>query len=212
VSKQSDAIFSRIADRYDLINRILSFGREQAWRESAARLLPTGRVLDLGSGTGAAAPVLRSGQVVALDPVAPMLALSPIEARVVGVGERLPFSSASFDGVFSAYVFRNLTSVEETLAEIHRILRPGGAAAVVDLSRPVNPLARVLHRIGSAIVLPLAGLLARAPGEYWYLHRSLDKLPPPEILLSGGPLILEKTWRMGPLGFVYGALLRKPAN
>jgi demethylmenaquinone methyltransferase / 2-methoxy-6-polyprenyl-1,4-benzoquinol methylase len=212
VSEQSDAIFSRIANRYDLINRILSLGREQAWRESGARLLPVGRVLDLGSGTGAAAPVLRNGQVVALDPVAPMLALSPIEAKVVGVGEQLPFSSSSFDGVFSAYVFRNLTSVEATLAEIHRVLRPGGAAAVVDLSRPTNPLARVLHRIGSAIILPLAGLLARAPGEYWYLHRSLDKLPPPEILLGGGPLALETTWRMGPLGFVYGALLRKPLD
>ena len=150
MSEQSDAIFSRIANRYDLINRILSLGREQAWRESAARLLPEGRVLDLGSGTGAAAPVFRSTDVVALDPVAPMLALSPIAARVVGIGEQLPFSSSSFDGVFSAYVFRNLTSVDETLAEIHRVLRPGGAAAIVDLSRPVNPLARVLHRIGSA--------------------------------------------------------------
>ncbi len=212
MSEQSDAIFSRIANRYDLINRILSMGREQAWRESAARLLPVGRVLDLGSGTGAAAPLFLSSEVVALDPVAPMLTLSPIQARTVGVGEQLPFSSASFDAVFSAYVFRNLTSVDETLAEIHRVLRPGGAAAIVDLSRPVNRLARVLHRIGSSIVLPLAGLLARAPGEYWYLHRSLDKLPPPEVLLGGGPLVLEKTWRMGPLGFVYGALLRKPAS
>ena len=212
MSEQSNAIFGRIAKRYDLINRILSFGREQAWRESAAVLLPPGRVLDLGSGTGAAEPVLRGGQVVALDPVAAMLALSPIGARVVGVGERLPFSPASFDGVFSAYVFRNLTSVNETLAEIHRVLRPGGAAAVVDLARPTHPLARALHRIGSAIFLPLAGLLARAPGEYWYLHRSLDKLPAPEILLGGGPLALEKTWRMGPLGFVYGALLRKPPD
>ena len=210
MSEQSDVIFSRIAKRYDLINRILSLGREQAWRASGADLLPEGRVLDLGSGTGAAAPVFKDRQVVALDPVAPMLALSPIAARVVGVGEHLPFSSSCFDGVFSAYVFRNLTSVEETLAEIHRVLRPGGAAAVVDLSRPVNAFARVLHRIGSTIVLPLAGLLARAPGEYWYLHRSLDKLPPPEILLGGGPLELEKTWRMGPFGFVYGALLRKP--
>ena len=209
MSEQSDAIFSRIAKRYDLINRILSLGQEQAWRLSAARLLPVGRVLDLGSGTGAAAPLFLTSEVVALDPVAPMLALSPIQARVVGVGEQLPFASASFDGVFSAYVFRNLTSVEATLAEIHRVLRPGGAAAIVDLSRPVNLLARILHRIGSAIVLPLAGLLARAPGEYWYLHRSLDKLPPPEILLGGGPLVLVQTWRMGPLGFVYGALLRK---
>ena len=209
MSEQSEAIFSRIASRYDLINRILSLGQEQSWRESAARLLPPGRILDLGSGTGAAAPVLPAGEVIALDPVAPMLALSSIERKVVGVGENLPFSSATFDGIFSAYVFRNLTSVDATLAEIHRVLRPGGAAAVVDLSRPTNRSARVLHRAGSAVVLPLAGLLARAPGEYWYLHRSLDKLAPPEILLGGGPLALEKTWRMGPLGFVYGALLRK---
>jgi demethylmenaquinone methyltransferase / 2-methoxy-6-polyprenyl-1,4-benzoquinol methylase len=212
VSEQSDAIFRRIAHRYDLINRILSLGREQAWRESAASLLPPGRLLDLGSGTGAAAPVLGSGQVVALDPVAQMLALSPIEARVVGVGEQLPFASASFDAVFSAYVFRNLTSVQQTLAEIERVLRPGGAAAVVDLSRPTRPLARAVHRAGSAALLPLAGVLAGATSEYWYLHRSLDKLPPPEVLLAGGPLLLEKTWRMGPLGFVYGALLRKLPN
>jgi len=212
VSEQSDAIFSRIARRYDFINRILSMGREQAWRESAARLLPVGRLLDLGSGTGAAAPLFGDSEVVALDPVAAMLALSPIQARAVGVGERLPFASASFDGVFSAYVFRNLTSVDETLAEIHRVLRPGGAAAIVDLARPENGLARIVHRIGSAIVLPLAGLLARAPREYWYLHRSLDKLPPPEMLLSGSPLKVAQTWRMGPFGFVYGALLRKPED
>ena len=210
MSEQSDAIFGRIAARYDLINRILSLGREQAWRESAARLLPAGRTLDLGSGTGAAAPVLRNGVVVALDPVAQMLALSSIPHRVVGVGEQLPFADSSFDAVFSAYVFRNLTSVQQTVAEINRVLRPGGAAAVVDLSRPAHYLARSLHRIGSAAALPLAGLLAGAPSEYWYLHRSLDKLPPPEVLLGGGPLDLEKVWRMGPFGFVYGALLRKP--
>jgi demethylmenaquinone methyltransferase / 2-methoxy-6-polyprenyl-1,4-benzoquinol methylase len=212
VSEQSDAIFGRIADRYDLINRILSLGREQAWRESAARLLPAGRVLDLGSGTGAAAPVFRDGQVVALDPVAQMLALSPIPLRVVGVGEHLPFADSTFDAVFCAYVFRNLTSVQQTVAEINRVLRSGGAAAVVDLSRPTHQVSRALHRIGSAVVLPLAGLLAGAPSEYWYLHRSLDKLPPPEVLLGGGSLLLEKVWRMGPLGFVYGALLRKPSG
>jgi demethylmenaquinone methyltransferase/2-methoxy-6-polyprenyl-1,4-benzoquinol methylase len=210
VSEQSDAIFGRIADRYDLINRILSLGKEQAWRESAARLLPAGRILDLGSGTGAAAPVFRNGNVIALDPVAEMLALSPIQQRVVGIGEQLPFADSSFDAVFSAYVLRNLTSVQQTVAEINRVLRPGGAAAIVDLARPVHNVSKALHRIGSAVVLPLAGLLAGAPSEYWYLHRSLDKLPPPEVLLEGGPLFLERVWRMGPLGFVYGALLRKP--
>lgn len=209
MSRESDPIFTRIARRYDLINRILSFGREQAWRRAGVAHLPPGRVLDLGSGTGAAEPVLSGFDVVALDPVQPMLELSPIRDRVVGIGERMPFEDASFDGVFSAYVFRNLTSIPETLTEIHRVLRPGGRAVVVDLSRPRNPLLRALHRIGSAVALPLAGLIAGAPADYWYLHRSLDKLPPPETLYGDGPLELERVWRMGPFGFVYGAVLVK---
>lgn len=210
MSEESDPIFARIAGRYDLLNRILSFGREQAWRRRGIDELPPGRVLDLGSGTGAASPALAGFEVVALDPVAEMLSLSPIDSRVVAIGESLPFRDGSFDGVFSAYVFRNLTSIGATLSEIDRILRPGGACVVVDLSRPPNPLLRALHRLGSAVFLPLAGLIARAPMEYWYLHRSLDKLPPPATLFAGAPLTLEKTWRMGPFGFVYGALLRKP--
>jgi demethylmenaquinone methyltransferase/2-methoxy-6-polyprenyl-1,4-benzoquinol methylase len=210
LSATTDPIFARIARRYDLLNRLLSFGRDQAWRESAARHLPPGRVLDLGSGTGAAAPVLAGRELVGLDPVAPMLALSPIPARVVGVGEHLPFGDASFDGVFSAYVFRNLTSIPATLAEIARVLRPGGKAAIVDLSRPRRRWAAALHRLGSMVVLPLAGLVvARAPREYWYLHRSLDALPPPEQMFGAGPLRLERVWRMGPLGFVYGVVLVK---
>jgi demethylmenaquinone methyltransferase / 2-methoxy-6-polyprenyl-1,4-benzoquinol methylase len=210
VTERNRQIFSRIARRYDFCNRVLSVGQEQNWRQSGADALPPGRVLDLGSGTGAGLPVLGGRIVVALDPVAPMLALSPIASRVVAVGESLPFPDGSFDAVFSAYVFRNLTSVDRTLAEIHRVLRPGGVAAIVDLGRPAGRWRRWLHRVGTAIVLPLAGLLVGAPGEYWYLHRSLDKLAQPEILLGASALRLERVWRMGPLGFVYGAVLRKP--
>lgn len=209
MSRLSDRIFARIARRYDLLNRILSLGREQDWRRRGADHLPPGRVLDLGSGTGAALPVFEGRKVVALDPVRQMLELSSIRLRVVGVGERLPFADGSFDGVFSAFVFRNLTSVEETVSEIARVLRPGGVAVVVDLARPRHRWAAALHRMATAIVLPLAGLLARAPKEYWYLHRSLDKLAPPEELFASGPLRLEALWRMGPLGFVYGAVLRR---
>jgi demethylmenaquinone methyltransferase/2-methoxy-6-polyprenyl-1,4-benzoquinol methylase len=202
-------LFTRIAHRYDLLNRILSLGQEQSWRARVAAHLPPGRVLDLGSGTGAALPVLAGRVVVGLDPVPAMLRLSPIHDRVAAVGERLPFRDGSFDGVFSAYVLRNLTSIEQTLAEIWRVLRPGGVAALVDLARPRHLVTRALHRAGTAVVLPFAGTIAGAPREYWYLHRSLDKLPPPEELLSGGPLRLRETWRMGPLGFVYGAVLTR---
>lgn len=210
MSEQSDRIFARISRRYDLINRILSFGQEQAWRRRGIAHLHPGRVLDLGSGTGAAAPVLEGFEVVALDPVPEMLRLSPIGHRVVGVGERLPFADGSFDSVFSAYVFRNLTSIDETLAELARVLRSGGRAVVVDLSRPRNPVSAWFHRVGSSLFLPLAGLIAGAPADYWYLHRSLDKLPPAEELYGSGPLRLDRVWRMGPLGFVYGVVLTRP--
>jgi demethylmenaquinone methyltransferase/2-methoxy-6-polyprenyl-1,4-benzoquinol methylase len=202
-------VFSRIAGRYDMVNRLLSLGQDQAWRACVAERLPSGRLLDLGAGTGAAGPVFGDREVVALDPARQMLARNPTPRRVVAGGERLPFRSESFDAVFSAYVFRNLDSVSATLEEVARVLRPGGKAGVVDLSRPEKVWRRRLHRAGTAVVLPLVGTVVGAPREYAYLHRSLDKLPPPEDLLGGSSLRLEATWRMGALGFVYGAVLVK---
>jgi demethylmenaquinone methyltransferase/2-methoxy-6-polyprenyl-1,4-benzoquinol methylase len=202
-------VFSRIAGRYDMVNRLLSLGQDQAWRASVAERLPSGRLLDLGAGTGAAGAVFGDREVVALDPARQMLARNPTPCRVVAGGERLPFRSESFDAVFSAYVFRNLDSVSATLEEVARVLRPGGKAGVVDLGRPEEVWRRRLHRAGTAVVLPLVGTVVGAPREYAYLHRSLDKLPPPEDLLGGSSLRLEATWRMGALGFVYGAVLVK---
>jgi demethylmenaquinone methyltransferase/2-methoxy-6-polyprenyl-1,4-benzoquinol methylase len=209
VSEVSDPIFARIAARYDRINRILSLGQERTWRGRGIAMLEPGTVLDLGCGTGDTDFGGRT--VVGLDPVVEMLALSPVPARVVGVGEHLPFEDDVFDGMFSGFVFRNLESVDQTMEEVRRVLRPGSTAVVVDLSRPRNPVLRFLHRVGTAVLLPLVGLLfARAPREYWYLHKSLDSLPPPEVLLAGHGLVLEEVWRSGLFGFVYGARLRKP--
>jgi hypothetical protein len=65
--------------------------------------------------------------------------------------------------------------------------------------------------MGTAVILPLVGLLfARAPKEYWYLHRSLDSLPSPELLFEGRGMVIEEIWRSGLFGFVYGVRLRKP--
>ena len=207
----TDPIFAKIAARYDLLNTVMSFGQEQHWRRRGAAQLPPGRVLDLGAGTGAALPVLEGREVFALDPVPQMLALNPTGPRVVGVGEALPFRDGTFDGVFSAYVFRNLTSVDETVAEVARVLRPGGHLVVVGLSRPPGERAASLHRAVSSVFLPIAGAVIGAREEYAYLHESLDKLPPPEELFAHQPLALDTVWRMGPLGFVYGALLVKGA-
>ena len=207
--RESDAIFAKIARRYDLLNAVLSLGQEQKWRRRAVDYLPHGRLLDLGSGTGAAAPVFGSRTAVALDPVPQMLGLNPIPHRVVALGEHLPFVDESFDSVFSAYVFRNLDSVDVALDEIARVLRPGGAAAIVDLTRPNRPATAAVHRAGTSVVLPLAGRAVGARDEYRYLHESLDSLPPPEEMYRDRPLTFERVWRMGPLGFVYGVVLRK---
>ena len=205
----TDPIFAKIARRYDTLNKVMSFGQEQNWRRKGVAFLPPGRVLDLGSGTGAALPVFGEREVVALDPVREMLELGPIDSKVVAYGEHLPFADGSFDGVFSAYVFRNLTSIPETLAEVHRVLRPGGHLVVIGLGRPPNPTAAKLHRLGSSVFLPTAGALIGASDEYRYLHESLDKLPPPEEMFEGHALTLDTVWRMGTLGFVYGAVLVK---
>jgi demethylmenaquinone methyltransferase/2-methoxy-6-polyprenyl-1,4-benzoquinol methylase len=209
VSEVSDPIFARIARRYDRINGILSLGQEKHWRAIGVEMLEPGLVLDLGCGTGDTD--FDEREVIGLDPVSEMIALSPVAARVVGVGEALPFRDDSLDSVFSAFVFRNLTSVDRTLEEIRRVLRPGGSAVTIDLSRPENPVLRFLHRIGTAVILPLVGLLfARAPKEYWYLHKSLDSLPSPDLLFEGRGMVVEEIWRSGLFGFVYGVRLRKP--
>lgn len=202
-------VFSDIAGRYDRLNAILSLGRDQAWRQSAVDRLPEGRLLDLGAGTGAANDIFGSRQVVALDPAPQMLALNDAAHRVVGVGEALPFSDQAFDAVFAAYVFRNLDSVATSLGEIHRVLRAGGRAGIVDLARPEGDVQRRLHRLGTSILLPLAGATIGARDEYTYLHRTLDKHPPPEKLFDSSPLRLVETWRMGPMGFAWGAILEK---
>jgi demethylmenaquinone methyltransferase / 2-methoxy-6-polyprenyl-1,4-benzoquinol methylase len=204
-------VFRDIADRYDRLNTLLSLGQDQKWRNTVVSRLPMGRLLDLGAGTGAANAIFGDREVTALDPAPEMLSHNDTSARVVGVGEALPFHDASFDAVFSAYVFRNLDSVDDTMGEIARVLRPGGMVGIVDLGRPEGSLGAKLHRAGTSVVLPLAGMSIGARDEYVYLHHTLDKHPPPEILLADTPLLLDDTWRMGPMGFVWAALLSKPA-
>ena len=201
------SVFADIAEKYDRINSILSLGQHQKWRRRVVEQLPVGRLLDLGAGTGAANEIFGDREVVALDPSPEMLSVNGVRKRTVGIGEELPFKDNSFDAVFSAFVFRNLDSVDHTVSEAARVLRSGGRLGVVGLGRPRSSGAAKIHRAGSSVLLPLVGRLAKAPDEYIYLNESLDKLPPPEEMFAETPLQLIDLWRMGPLGFVYGVVL-----
>ncbi len=109
------------------------------------------------------------------------------------VGERLPFADESVDGVFSGFVFRNLTSVDATLAEMERVLKPGKAAVVVDLTRPATLCCLGCIDWGPRLSCRWwACCSLGAPGEYWYLHRSLDSLPPPEEMYQGRGLVWKR--------------------
>src|SRR5438874_2295546 len=150
-------MFDRIAPRYDLLNRLLSFGRDAVWRRRAIAIAALGageRALDVGAGTGdlafglaAAGP---SGRVVALDLAPEMLARARTRAEaslalVVGTAAALPFPDATFACVMAGFAVRNFGDVPGALAEMRRVVRPGGRAVVLELSLPPSPALRALH-------------------------------------------------------------------
>ena len=146
------AMFDTIAPRYDLINRLMTFGLDQAWRRNtvAALALPADAlVLDLACGTGDLSRLaLRRGyRVVGTDLSAGMLGANGAATPLVEAdGSRLPFVDGAFDGLVCGYALRNFTDLAATLAESARVLRPGGRLAVLEVDTPSAPaLARRLR-------------------------------------------------------------------
>ena len=158
--------------RYDRVNRILSLGRDRAWRQRALEFLPQGRVLDLGAGTGAANVDLGERTVIAADPSLPMLSRNDSPAHLAAFGERLPLADSVLDGVFSAFVFRNLTSANSNSgggslsSETLRYLYSDGAPA----RRPTNGTKTALPmRWSLCFIFPMgrvrSTITALAPGR-----------------------------------------------
>ncbi|RMG48439.1 MAG: bifunctional demethylmenaquinone methyltransferase/2-methoxy-6-polyprenyl-1,4-benzoquinol methylase UbiE [Acidobacteria bacterium] len=190
-------MFDRIAPRYDLLNRIMSLGRDRAWRRraiDALELSPGARLLDLATGTGdlALEALARHPriEVVGLDPSPRMLALAAAKARRAGAAgslrllrgdaQALPFAAARFDAAAMAFGIRNVPDRERALREIARVLRPGGRLAVLELGSPRGRWAGAAARAYIRSVVPrLGALLSRAP-EYRYLERSIAAFPAPE--------------------------------
>ena len=185
-----DAMFDAIAPRYDLLNRVLTFGLDVGWRRRTVRSLdlPAGsRVLDLACGTGDLCRVLTAAgyRAVGVDRSAGMLAAARTGAPLVrGDCLDLPVPNGRVDGVVCGFALRNFRSLEPFLAECARVLRPGGRVALLEVSAPENPVLRAGHGLYFGRVVPLVGGLVSDRDAYRYLPDSVAYLPP-------GPRLVE---------------------
>ena len=203
------ANFSNIHKFYDFVNSLTTLGFDKSWRKQAAKKLNPGSVLDLGSGTGASYTDLINFDVTALDPDEQMLSLNNFEKKVVGKGEELPFKENSFDNVLCCFVWRNVSDTEKALSEVYRVLKPGGKFILLDMTRPKNSFLKIIHKIGTYILLHFVGLITLNLKEYSFLYKSLDFYPQPEVHLSKNNytnLVIE---RIGLFDFVYLGVFTK---
>ena len=203
------ANFSNIHKFYDFVNSLTTLGFDKSWRKQAAKKLSPGSVLDLGSGTGASYTDLINFDVTALDPDEQMLSLNNFEKKVVGKGEELPFKENSFDNVLCCFVWRNVSDTEKALSEVYRVLKPGGKFILLDMTRPKNSFLKIIHKIGTYILLHFVGLITLNLKEYSFLYKSLDFYPQPEVHLSKNNytnLVIE---RVGLFDFVYLGVFTK---
>jgi len=185
-------MFSGIAKRYDLLNHLLSGNVDKRWRRIVAtrvreKLSSSGaRVLDVACGTGDLSLTLfesTGARVFGTDFCRPMLEIAadkiPREIPLIeGDALNLPFRDGSFEAVTIAFGLRNLASVEGGLAELRRVLKPGGWVAVLEFSRPANAMLRPVFGLYFTKVLPLmGGLISGSPMAYSYLPASVQKFP-----------------------------------
>lgn len=193
-------MFGRIVPRYDLMNRLMTGGRDRRWRALAAQAAePQGAlVLDLGAGTGDLTRAVRDAGArlaVGADFTGPMLRAAAGKTKASGAGGqiawiqadalRLPFADGTFDAVTSAFVLRNLVDLPAALREMVRVLAPGGRLVALDITHPPpGPRGAVLGWGFRHVVTPLAGLVSGDRAAYRYLPNSLDGYPTASELVA----------------------------
>lgn len=183
-------MFDTIADRYDLVNRVMTFGMDVGWRRRAvAELrLPGGAlVADLACGTGDLCTELtRSGyRAIGLDFSPGMLANATADVPLVQADVlRMPLGEASVDGSTCGFALRNVTDLRAFFAEVARVVRPGGRATFLEAGEPDGRLLRAGHKVYFGKVVPLIGGALSNRRAYSYLPRSMAYLPSPGELVT----------------------------
>ena len=181
-------MFDAIAPRYDLVNRLMTFGLDQSWRRDtiAALALPPGSLLlDIACGTGDLSRLARrrSYRVVGADLSLGMLVANRSGTPLLQADcSRLPFADGTFDGLVCGYALRNFTDLAAALAEMARVLRPGGRLAVLEVDAPTSSLLRSGYDVWFKRVVPLIGGALSDRDAYDYLPRSVAYLPPTPVL------------------------------
>jgi demethylmenaquinone methyltransferase / 2-methoxy-6-polyprenyl-1,4-benzoquinol methylase len=191
-------VFDSVAPRYDLMNDLMSLGLHRAWKALtvlAADLRPGQSVLDIAGGTGDLAQAFArkvgpQGLVVHTDINAAMLGVGRNRLLDAGVvlptvvcdAEKLPFEAESFDRVSVGFGLRNMTHKDRALAEMHRVLRPGGKLLVLEFSRVAPPLEKAYEWYSFKILPRLGRLVAGDEASYRYLAESIRMHPGQEEL------------------------------
>jgi ubiquinone/menaquinone biosynthesis methyltransferase len=183
-------LFSTIADRYDLITVLLSYGQDRRWKRRLVSMAPIRggtRALDLACGTGDITFALQKAGAssVGLDITARMLTIarakqsaSQSPAFIAGDMMTLPFHAATFDVVTTGYGIRNVPVIAQSLAEIARVLRPGGLLLSLDFDRPSNGFVRAGYLAYLTVVGSMLGLVLHGdPDTYRYIPESIRRYP-----------------------------------
>jgi demethylmenaquinone methyltransferase/2-methoxy-6-polyprenyl-1,4-benzoquinol methylase len=182
------SMFDAIAPRYDLVNRLMTFGLDQWWRRStiAALALPPGSLLlDLACGTGDLSRLaLHSDyRVIGADLSAGMLAANRTGVPLLQADcSQLPFPDGSFDGLVCGYALRNFADLAGALAETARVIRPGGRIALLEVDAPRSAFLRAGYGVWFKKVVPRLGAALSDREAYDYLPRSVAYLPPTPAL------------------------------
>jgi len=177
-------MFDAIAGRYDLVNRVMTFGMDVGWRRRAVRelRLPGGAlVADLACGTGDLCRELsRDGyRAIGFDFSLGMLAKATTDVPLAQADVlRLPLADRSIDGATCGFALRNLVDLDAFFAEIARVVRPGGRISLLEASQPDGPLMRAGHAVYFRRMVPMIGGVLSDREAYAYLPRSMAYLPP----------------------------------